>query len=140
MFLRKHYNAAENPCKRGHIYDCFILNQCCRAASTWRLLRSSSSATVASPGFVANFWKGRSNRYCCTRLCSEPANCRNADWPLVENWCLRIMWAGTATFIKRHRELVRWRHANLVRQGFLVTLQSERRCGLLQESATTLFS
>jgi hypothetical protein len=42
--------------------------------------------------------------------------------------------------IKRHRELVRWRHANLVRQGLLVTLQSERRCGLLQESAATLFS
>jgi hypothetical protein len=65
------HNAAENPCKRGYIYDCFILNQCCRAASTWRLLRSGSSATVASPGFVANFWKGRSNRYCCTQLYSE---------------------------------------------------------------------
>jgi patatin-like phospholipase/acyl hydrolase len=37
-------------------------------------------------------------------------------------------------------ELVRWRHANLVRQGLLVTLQSLRRCGLLQESAATLFS
>jgi hypothetical protein len=54
-----------------------------------------------------------------------------SEYAISKQILLSLRSAGDAIRIKRHRELVLRRHANLVRQGCLVTLHTGCRRGLL---------